>query len=95
MPAEIVSEVFGGIFRIISRIFIEVILEILIKGAGFLICKPFNSDVEPDGFFVLIIGLLFWVLLISIGISAYDFFVIDSCLDSGGKYDYDSSECVH
>jgi hypothetical protein len=95
VPAEIVGEVFFGLFRVIGRIFSEIILEILIRGVGYLICKPFSSNIDSDGILVAVVGLIFWGGMIFLGISLYEFHVIDSCLDSGGNFNYELSQCEH
>lgn len=63
-----VEDIAGGLFKFIGRllsgIFIELILELLIKGAGRLICKPFTKiDPKSDGVLVTVVGLLFWIIL--------------------------------
>lgn len=60
------EDVVGGIFKFIGRaigqIFIELILELLIKGPSYLIIKFFskNNEKEPTENKLIIIGLLFW-----------------------------------
>jgi hypothetical protein len=93
MPGEIVGEVFSGIFRFIFRFFIEIIVEILIKGLGYLIYRPFNKNVNPDGFRVTIVGLVIWVLIFFTAYEIMAFMEIDGCLDSGGSYNYQLSQC--
>ncbi|MEW6982499.1 hypothetical protein AAD001_07585 [Colwelliaceae bacterium 6471] len=93
MPGEIVGEAFSGIFRFIFRLFVEIIVEILIKGLGYLIYRPFNKNVDPDGFKVTILGIVVWVLIFYAGYEIMAFIEIDSCLDSGGSYNYQLGEC--
>jgi len=93
MPGEIVGEVFSGIFRFIFRLFVEVIVEIFIKGLGYLIYRPFNKNVDPDGFRVAILGLVIWVLIFFAAYEIMAFIEIDSCLDSGGSYNYQLDSC--
>ena len=63
------EEVIVGIFKFIGRaivhIFIELILELLIKGPGYLIIKIFSNinEKEPTENKIIIIGLLFWCLV--------------------------------
>ncbi|SFC20308.1 hypothetical protein [Pseudoalteromonas denitrificans] len=94
MPVEIVGDVFSGIFRFILRIFVEVIFEFLIKGVGYLFCRMFGRKVDPDGLTVIIVGLVIWGLVIFGGYQLLSFLEIDSCLDTGGKYNYELKECV-
>ena len=93
MPGEIVGEVFSGIFRFILRFFADIIVDLLIKGAGYLIYRPFNKDIDPDSFRVIMVGLVAWALIIFAGYQFMTFIEIDSCLDSGGRYNYQLSEC--
>ena len=95
MPAEIISDTLLGFVKIIGRIFTEVILEVLIKGAGYFICKPFNPTIDSDSIWVTITGLIFWIIVITLGVYLYDFFILDSCLDSGGKYVEALNKCLH
>jgi len=64
MPVgEIAGELLGGLLRLVGRFFLEVVIEILIKGTGFLICKPFNKRIAPDGIIVVFFGFMFWILI--------------------------------
>ena len=60
------EEVAAGIFKFIGRaivqIFIELILELLIKGPGYLIIKFFSkiNEKDPTENKTVIIGLIFW-----------------------------------
>ncbi len=66
---EIVGELIMGIGRFIGHIFFELVLEFLIKGPGHIIVKTITKkETDPDGFWAVIIGILFWVL---IGIGVY------------------------
>jgi hypothetical protein len=69
MIGEIVGEVAGGALKLIGRIFLEVIFEFLIKGAGYILCSPFSRrKLDPDGGLVVIVGLVFWV---AVGVAIY------------------------
>lgn len=64
MPlGEIVGEIVGGLFRFIARLFVEIVLEILIKGPGYIICRQFSKNVNPDGLAVVFVGFIFWVAI--------------------------------
>ena len=67
---EIVAGIFKFIGRVIAQIFIELILEIIVKGPGYLIIKFFSKTnaKEPTENRTIIIGLLFWCF---IGVSTY------------------------
>jgi len=99
MPIDSLAEgIFGSVFRFIGWVCIDVIFEMLVKGAGYLVCRPFKK-VDPDGLAAFVFGVLFWVFLgFCIYIVCNFIFVnleIDSCLDSGGRFDYKLSACVY
>lgn len=100
MPVgEIAGELLGGIFKLIGRIFGEIIFEILLKGVGYLICRIFYKRVDPDGIVVALVGFIFWGIL-GLGIYLlYEFILlqlaIDCCLDAGGRFNYDVEICEY
>jgi len=61
-----------GFFEIIIRVVGEILLEIIIKGPGYVIVRlfktPKSGEVEPDGALAIIAGVVFWVL---IGVGAF------------------------
>lgn len=68
MPlGEVAGEVVSGLARLIAHIFLDVVLEILIKGPGYVICRPFSRSVDVDGVMVFIAGLLFWLVVGAVG----------------------------
>lgn len=73
MPlGDIAVGFFEIVGRFIGQLFIEIILEVLIKGPGYIIVRMFTSpskkDIDTDGVLVLFSGVIFWVI---IGFSAY------------------------
>lgn len=71
-----IEDVVEGIFKILARfmgqIFIEIIFELLLKGPGYFISKQFTKrDPDPDGFIVIITGIIFWVV---VGVSVYSIY---------------------
>ena len=71
MPGEIIGEVAGGVLRFIGHILLEGVFEFLIKGVGYLICRPFKRNVDPDGGVVILAGLVFWGAVGGIGYAVY------------------------
>lgn len=76
MAGEILGEAVAGLLKPLFRfIFEEVILhflfEILVQGAGYYLCRPFNKNVKPDGFLVITVGFAFWLLF---GMLVYQLF---------------------
>ena len=93
MPGEIIGEAAGELLKFVFRIIVEIVFEILIKGTGYAIVRIFKRRVNPDGPLVVFAGLLFWAGIIYLGCYIYEFMQVDSCLDSGGQYDYEVEEC--
>ncbi|AWF80345.1 hypothetical protein BTJ40_05715 [Microbulbifer sp. A4B17] len=95
---EIGIGIFGAIFRFLGWILFEVIIEVLIKGLGYLICRPFKK-VDIDGTFCIVLGLIAWVIILISVILVTDWasknIDIDSCLDDGGLFNYQSSICEY
>ncbi|UTF60903.1 hypothetical protein [Gilvimarinus sp. DA14] len=60
---EIGSGLIGAIFRFFGWLLLDVVVEVLIKGLGYLLCRPFKK-VDPDGFTALFVGMLAWVIII-------------------------------
>lgn len=62
---EVVAGIFKFIGRAIGQIFMELILELLIKGPGYLIIKLFskNKQKEPTENKLIVVGLLFWCFI--------------------------------
>lgn len=100
MPiGEIAGELVGPVLRFVAHIFIDLILEALVRGAGYMICRPFFKSSDPTGGLVLFVGILFWLALFVIGVFSYSSIemnlAVDSCLDSGGSFDYQRERCEH
>ena len=71
-----IEGVFEGLFRIIGRLigyFItEIMFEILIKGTGYFITRLFTkNDPNPEGFLVISVGALFWIIISALAYSIY------------------------
>lgn len=60
MASEIIGEVVGGIVRIIGQFLIEIVFEVFVRGAGYLLCRPFNRNIDTEGFTVAAVGFAFW-----------------------------------
>lgn len=57
--------------EVVGHVLVEVVLELLIKGPGFFIARLFKEDVDPDGAWSIVVGLLFWGLLGGLGYFLY------------------------
>lgn len=98
MPlGEIASEVIGTVFRFVGQVLIDVVAEVIVKGPGYLICRLFSKNVDPDGMRVAVVGILFWITLATAAWAAWGEFseavAVDRCLDSGGVYDDQLRQC--
>lgn len=98
MPiGEIAGEILGGVLRVIGRALAEVVFEVLIKGLGYLICRPFSRSLNPDGVLVTVVGLIAWALLLFALYFGYDLIFakaeVDRCLESGGSYNHQIDQC--
>lgn len=64
MPVgDIVGEVLSGALRFAGQLVGELVLEFLIRGPGYLLCKPFKRNLDPDSTLVVWVGLAFWITL--------------------------------
>lgn len=64
MPLDSVVEGFlGGVLRIVLWVAVEIIFEILIKGLGYIICRPFKKT-EIDDSLCALVGIVAWVILV-------------------------------
>lgn len=95
MALEAVGDLLEVVGRFLLRILNEVLIEFLCRGTGYLICKPFKSNVDPDGFLVVAVGFIFWLSAIILGFHLYEFIQIDQCLDAGGSFDSSKNTCLN
>ncbi len=72
MPlGDIAAGLLGFIGRLLGQLVIELMLEIVIKGPGYLLARSWRrgtSPVDPDGWLVILLGILFWGL---VGLAVY------------------------
>lgn len=76
MPlGDIAAGLLEGTWRFIVEIFLQVVLELLLKGPGYLILRYVflrdDKDIDPDGVLVVFLGVLFWLILSCIGYFTY------------------------
>jgi hypothetical protein len=93
MVVETIAEGLSVVARFVVRLLSEVLIEFLCKGMGYRIWKAFKPAINPDGALVFFTGLAFWLVLFILGYQVYEFVGIDSCLDTGGHFNYSSSLC--
>ena len=64
MPLEVLGEGFlSAVFRVVFWIFSELLFEVLIKGLGYILCRPFDKDIDPDSWLCLVVGCIAWFLI--------------------------------
>ncbi|MFV8783951.1 hypothetical protein ACNKU7_16145 [Microbulbifer sp. SA54] len=73
------EEIVGGLFRVLGRFIFEIIFttaaEVIFQIPGQLLCKPFTKNGrEPDGFWVVLVSIFFWVLVVALGYFTYQAF---------------------
>ncbi|OGU19662.1 MAG: hypothetical protein A2580_01110 [Hydrogenophilales bacterium RIFOXYD1_FULL_62_11] len=99
MPiGDVAGELLGGVLRVFGNIVLDVLLEVLIRGPGYLICRIFKKDINSEGGWVIVAGMAFWVFVAVGGFYMYAYFsealAIDRCLDSGGAFNYQNKQCL-
>ena len=67
MPGDVVGEVFVSILRgagrVIFQLVVELIIEIMIKGGGYILVRMFRPKSYPGEGACTIVGIIFWVLI--------------------------------
>ncbi len=72
MPlGDIAGEALGGVFRFIGRLLFEVVVELLIQGAGHVILRTVRPKSEPSETACTLVGLVFWATVIVLGWLVY------------------------
>ncbi len=96
---EILGAVLGGLFRVLGHFFMEVIVEFILRRVGYAIWRRVSPQTDPEGLPSVLVGLLFWIVAISVLAVAYikvsEGIAVDRCLDAGGAYDAVAKRCVH
>lgn len=65
---EIAVEALGGIARFLGALVTDVVIELVVRGPGYLICRTLKRDIAAESAWVALVGLAFWLLL---GTGAY------------------------
>lgn len=64
MPVEeLAAGLLSAVLRVIGAILSDVVLEIIIRGPGYLICRAFDKNIDADSVLVVVIGFAFWIVL--------------------------------
>jgi hypothetical protein len=81
---EIAVELLGGAVRVVAHVVIEIVLEILIRGPGYLIYRMLRKDIDAESGWVILAGLLLWIL---VAIGGYFVYVhIRACYSAPAKW---------
>ena len=71
---EIGGSVIGWLVRAVVQVFAEIVVELLVKGAGYLIVKYGfylgRREVDPDRWPVVVAGLSFWGGIVALTVYA-------------------------
>ncbi len=62
---EIAGELLGGMLRVVGNLLIDLFFELSIKGPGYWLCRLVKKDVSPDGAAVVLVGILFWICVLT------------------------------
>ncbi|MDH5179556.1 MAG: hypothetical protein OEZ39_11920 [Gammaproteobacteria bacterium] len=76
MPLDDIGEgLVKAIFRFIWFVLIDIGLDILIKGPGYLLLmyRYRNSDEEPGEVSCILIGIVFWLIVATLAYSYFQF----------------------
>ncbi len=94
---EVVSEFSSAIVRFLGYCCTEIVIELMCRGMGYRICRIFSPSVKRESFGVFITGFVFWLIVLVGGAILYSawsqLLQIDSCLDIGGSFNYQSNSC--
>ena len=72
MPiGDIAGEALGAVVRLVGRMLVEVVFELVIQGAGYLLLRLFRPHSKPSDEACAIVGLLFWLTAIVVGLGLY------------------------
>lgn len=64
----IIDSILEGTGSILRYFIIEIVIELLIRGLGIIITKPFSRKVNSEGWSVLVVGVIGWSIIIASGI---------------------------
>ena len=66
MPAgEIAGEAIGAVARIVGRLIVEVVFELLVRGTGYAVLRSLRPSREPGETASALVGLVVWAGVIA------------------------------
>ena len=57
------GDIVGEVAVVVVRGIVQIFVEILVKGPGYLLVKLFKANAGPDGLIVFLVGILFWMVI--------------------------------
>jgi TRAP-type C4-dicarboxylate transport system permease small subunit len=73
--ADLAVDAFVGLFRAAGRILVEVVFELLIVGAGYLLIRIVKPQSKPSEAKCALVGIAFWLV---VGIGGYFIYAANS-----------------
>lgn len=70
MPGEIIGEGLAFVLKLLWRLAVEIILELLVIGGGRLLIHLVRPRAEPSQFVCAAVGVSFWI---AVGLLVYGF----------------------
>ncbi|RYV01229.1 hypothetical protein SOPP22_12535 [Shewanella sp. OPT22] len=92
---DVIFEALASTFKFVFRFLVETIVEVLIKGAGYLVVRPFTKKVNSDSFLVVLTGITFWVLLFVSSIYGFRYWEASNCIALEGAFNHQTKQCEH
>lgn len=71
MPDDIAGDALGGVFRFIVRMVSGLVVELLLRGTGFLILRLLRPRHETGENAAAATGLAFWIAAVALGVWVY------------------------
>lgn len=69
MLDDIAGELLKGGARFVGYVLWEFFVEFLVRGVGYLICRIFRRDVDFDGWPIIFVGIVFWIMIFVLAIT--------------------------
>ena len=61
MPLDdLAGGVFAAIGRFLGSIFVDALLNFVVRGTGYVVCRLFTREVDADGMAALVVGFAIW-----------------------------------
>lgn len=70
---DLATDFLSGALKTLGKFFGNFVVEILIKGLGYLLCRPFSKKIDPESSTVGFVGVLAWLMIFLTLYYAYDY----------------------